>query len=83
MQFAGFNNTRSKLVSESQRDLKEIQATLLKLDLDSQDPLIKVQTDVETAIFNCSLAIKRCFQPNADANSSAAFEALGIKLPKL
>ena len=46
-------------LSDFKADMKEIRATVLGFDLKPTDTLVEEQTSVESAIFDCSLAIKR------------------------
>ena len=64
MDFKEFTNTRN---------------SLLPFDLEEEDELCKLQTEIEHGFFDSSLSIKHLLQPQ----SSPATDSKGIKLPKL
>ena len=66
-----------------QEKQKEIQTSLLEIDLDEGNPLVEAQTAVESSIFDCSLAIKKCLHSKPDGSPSSTADVAGVKLPKL
>ena len=70
-------------IADLKKELKEIQTSLLDVDLETSDPLIEAQDAVERAIFECSLAIKKRLHSTVVVRASATPEATGAKLPKL
>ena len=42
---------------EFKKELKEIETSLMEIDLEGGDPLMEAQTTVESSIFDCSLTI--------------------------
>ena len=68
---------------EFKKELKEIETSLLEIDLEGGDPLMEAQRAVESSIFDCSLTIKKRLHPKPDVSPSATADAPGVKLPKL
>ena len=62
------------------RELEDVRKSLLSSDQEESEELIKLQADLEKAIFDCSLAVKKSLQSHTlDPVSSND----GMKLPKL
>ena len=67
-------------------DLRDIRTTILGLDLEDTDPLTEEQSSVESAIFECSLAIKKQLHSNREEDGSpttSSTNSSGVRLPKL
>ena len=67
-------------------NLRDIRTTILGLDIEDTDPLTEEQSSVESAIFECSLAIKKQLHSNREENDSSTTSSTnssGVRLPKL
>ena len=71
-------------VGDLKKELKEIQNSLVDVDLEAGDPLIESQDAVERAIFECSLSIKKQLRAvTVTASVPSVVSSTGSKLPKL
>ena len=70
-------------MTQFKKELKEIQTSLLEIDLEVSDPLMEAQTAVESSIFDCSLTIKKRLHPKPDVSPSTTADVPGAKLLKL
>ena len=68
-------------LTDYKRELSDVRTSLLSIDLDDGDELNRLLTDLDKALFDCSLSIKKALKP-LDRDSSPP-DSKGIKLPKL
>lgn len=66
-------------LSEFKKELSDVRNSLLSLDLEDDDEVLLSQSDVEKAIFDCSLNIKKLLHTPTSTSPPAS----GVKLPKL
>lgn len=67
--------------SDFKVELSEIRNTLYTLDLEDADALNQLQIEVEQAVFERTLDVKKCLLSQARTTSSS--DAKGVKLPKI
>ena len=68
-------------LADIKREIGDINSSLLSLNLADGDKLTLLQTEVEQAIFNCSLNVKKALR-SRDGEPSAV-DGKGVRLPKL
>ena len=68
-------------ISDHKQELGDIRNSLLPFNLGEDDDLSTLQTEVERAMFDCSLRIKKLLQSNTSNPTTS--DGKGVKLPKL
>ena len=62
--------------------MSDVRNSLLSIDLEDDDEVVLAQSDVEKAIFDCLLSIKKLLHTPA-STSPPPSDTKGVKLPKL
>ncbi len=72
-------------IGDLKKELREIQNSLVDIELEAGDPLVESQDAIESAIFECCLSIKKRLRAvtSAGASATSAVSSHGAKLPKL
>ena len=72
-------------IADAKAELKDVQASMLSVELAAEDPIIHTQDEIERTIFRCSVAIKKRLRASTDATTcdTPMPRAPGARLPKL